>query len=115
MNNKTYNRQEIGLAKALVKKGVKVSLIFSGREEKVEDIDGKFKIYYLRCTKFNQQIGFYKGLWKRLDDLNPDILQVQEFGMFMSFSGVLWAKKRNVKCVVILGNLFFINSKISLI
>lgn len=104
MNNNTYNRQEIGLAKALVRKGVKVSLIFSGRKEKVEDIDGLFKIYYLRCIKFNQQIGLYKGLWKKLDYLKPDILQILEFGMFMSFSGLLWAKKRNNKCVVIQGS-----------
>jgi len=104
MNNMTYNRQEIGLAKALVKKGINVSLIFSSREEKVEEIDGKIKIYYLRCKKFNQQIGFYKGLWNMLDSLKPDILQILEFGMFMSFSGLLWAKKRNVKCVVIQGS-----------
>ena len=104
MNNNTYNRQEIGLAKALVKKGIKVSLIFSGREEKTESIDGQFTIYYLKCVKFNQQIGYYKGLWKTLDMLKPDVLQVLEFGMFMSLSGLLWAKKNNVKCIVIQGS-----------
>ncbi len=104
MNNNTYNRQEIGLAKALVKKGIKVSLVFSGREVKEESVEGLFTIYYLKCRKFNQQIGYYKSLWKTLDKLKPDVLQVLEFGMFMSLSGLLWAKKNNVKCVVIQGS-----------
>ena len=35
--------------------------------------------------------------------LKPDLLQIHEMGMFMSFYALKWAQKNNVKCVLIQG------------
>lgn len=93
LDNKTYNRQETGLAKALANRGYKVSLIYTGRVEHQENICDNVNIYYLKCIKINQQIGFYHKLWKTLDMLKPDLLQIHEMGMFMSFYALKWAQK----------------------
>ena len=45
-DQKTYNSQEIGLAKDLCKKGYKVSVVLAGREECVETQDGCTVYYY---------------------------------------------------------------------
>lgn len=103
LDNKTYNRQETGLAKALANRGYKVSLIYTGRVEHQENICDNVNIYYLKCIKINQQIGFYHKLWQTLDMLKPDLLQIHEMGMFMSFYALKWAQKNNVKCVLIQG------------
>ncbi len=103
MDNNTYNRQETGLAKALVKLGFKCSLIFTGREEKTEVVQDGIVIHYLTCKKLNQQFGTYIGLWKKLDELKPDLVQIHEIGMFMSFYALRWTQKKKVPCVVIQG------------
>lgn len=103
LDNRTYNRQEIGLAKALSNHGYKVSLIFAGKKERIENVCNNVDIYYLRCYKFNQQIGVYRNLWQTLDLLHPDLLQIHEIGMFMSYSAFKWSQSRNIKCVLIQG------------
>ena len=103
LDNKTYNRQETGLAKALSKRGYKISLIYAGREEHVEKVCHNVTIYYLKCIKLNPQIGFYRHLSNILNILKPDLLQIHEIGMFMSYYALKWAQKHNVKCVLIQG------------
>lgn len=103
LDNRTYNRQEIGLAKALSNNGYKVSLIFAGKKKRIENVCNNVDIYYLRCHKFNQQIGIYKNLWKTLDFLHPDLLQIHEIGMFMSYYAFKWSQSRNIRCVLIQG------------
>lgn len=103
LDNRTYNRQEIGLAKALSNNGYKVSLIFVGKKKRIENVCNNVDIYYLRCHKFNQQIGIYKNLWKTLDFLHPDLLQIHEIGMFMSYYAFKWSQSRNIRCVLIQG------------
>lgn len=103
LDSKTYNRQETGLAKALAKRGFKVSLIYSGRENNVVNVCENVNIYYLKCVKFNQQIGLYFNLWEKLDDLNPDLLQIHEMGMFMSFYSMMWTRSHKKKYVLIQG------------
>lgn len=103
----TYNCQEVGLAKALANKGFKVSVIMAGSVEKhIFHKCGKHEvgIYYLTYKAMNQSICVFKG-WKRLlERLQPDVLQVHEFGMLMSWRVARWAKRNDVKCVLVQGN-----------
>jgi glycosyltransferase involved in cell wall biosynthesis len=103
LDNKSYNRQETGLAKSLAKRGYKVSLIYTGKKVFKENICKNVSIYHLKCVMLNPQIGTYKSLWKTLDMLKPDLLQIHEMGMFMSFYALKWAQKNNVRCVLIQG------------
>ena len=103
LDNRTYNRQEIGLAKALSNNGYKVSLIFAGKKKSIENVCNNVDIYYLKCYKLNQQIGIYRNLWQTLDFLHPDLLQIHEIGMFMSYYAFKWSQSRNIKCVLIQG------------
>lgn len=102
IDSQTYNIQEIGLAKELVKQGMTVSLIFPGKLQK-EDHENEYSIYYLTCKMLQQSIGYYNNLWKTLDKIRPDVIQIHDFGMFMSLYALLWSKKENIPCVLIQG------------
>lgn len=102
IDSQTYNIQEIGLAKELVKQGMTVSLIFPGKLQK-EDHENEYSIYYLTCKMLQQSIGYYNNLWKTLDKIRPDVIQIHDFGMFMSLYALLWSKKENIPCVLVQG------------
>lgn len=103
----TYNCQELGLSKALVRKGYKVSLVMGGPEEKKLCLncgDKSIDIYYLTYQGINQSLCIFNG-WKcLLKKLNPSVVQIHEFGMYMSYKVSVWAKNTGVKCVLIQGN-----------
>ena len=103
----TYNCQELGLAKALVEKKFKVSLVMAGPtgkhigyEHKGEIVD----IYYLTYKSLNQSLCLFDSWKDLLESLKPDVIQVHEFGMFMSYLVSKWAKKHDIRCVLIQGN-----------
>lgn len=100
----TYNCQELGLAKALVKIGYKVSLIMGGPESNHIKINSSLNIYYLKYHSINQALCIFKGWKKLLNLLKPDVIQIHEFGMYMSYLVSRWAKNHNIRCVLIQGN-----------
>lgn len=103
----TYNCQELGLAKALLKKGFKVSLVMAGPITKHIEYEYKEKlvdIYYLRYKSLNQSLCLFDGWQKLLEQLKPNVIQVHEFGMFMSYLVSAWAKRKGIRCVLIQGN-----------
>lgn len=103
----TYNCQELGLSKSLVRKGYKVSLIMAGPKSKQlkYDVDGNnVDIYYLTYKSINQSLCLFDGWQELLNRLNPDVIQVHEFGMYMSYLVSGWAKQYGVGCVLIQGN-----------
>lgn len=101
-DQKTYNSQEIGLAKDLCKKGYKVSVVLAGREECVETQDG-CTVYYLRIRRLQQSIGYFVHLEDLFRKLKPDIVQVHDLGMFATYKAVRLSKKYNIPCVLIQG------------
>lgn len=107
MNLNSYNSQELGLAKALVKRGLKVSIILAGKEETHTEINYSgyaISVYYVRFIAVNQAISWFFRLNRFLEELKPTIVQIHEFGMFMSLRVLLWARKRNIKTVLIQGS-----------
>ena len=103
----TYNCQELGLAKALVEKGFKVSLVMASPTSKHIGYEHKGKmvdIYYLPYKSLNQSLCLFNGWKDLLERLKPDVIQVHEFGMYMSYLVSKWAKKHNVRCLLIQGN-----------
>lgn len=107
LNINSYNCQELGLAKALVRKGLKVSLIMAGkkREELSFETDsGLVKVYLLPYKALNQSLAWFIGIDELLAILNPTCIQVHEFGMLMSWRIAKWAKKHGVRCFLIQGN-----------
>lgn len=61
VDSQTYNIQEIGLAKELIKQGVAVSLILPGETE-LENHDNDYSIYYLTCKMLQQSIGILRKI-----------------------------------------------------
>ena len=110
----TYNCQELGLSKALVKRGYKVSLVMAGpqKENFKYNVNGKYiDIYYLKYIGIHQTLCLFLGLKKLLKILDPDVVQIHEFGMFMSFVVAKWAKRNGVRCVLIEGDYKLTNKK----
>ncbi len=103
----SYNCQELGLAKSLIKKGFKVSLVFAGKKREkavVQTSYGIVDVYFLNFFKINQALSWFYGIDNLLKSLHPDCIQIHEFGMLMSWRVAQWAKKHNVKCVLIQGS-----------
>lgn len=108
INFTTYNCQELGLAKALSKKGWKVSLILAGDayEENRIKVNGaeEVTIYSMTFKAINQQLAQFRGVERLLEKLHPDLIQIHEFGMWMSFTITRWAQKQRIKICLIQGS-----------
>jgi glycosyltransferase involved in cell wall biosynthesis len=104
---RTYNSQELGLAKVLVEKGIEVSLILAGQtyeEHIISTPTGKnITIYYVPYVGLKPLMSKFIGLNGVLLKLNPNIVQIHEFNSVMSFFTLRWAIKNKVKCVLIQG------------
>jgi glycosyltransferase involved in cell wall biosynthesis len=107
LNLSSYNCQELGLAKTLIKKGLRVSLIMAGESKKKEThvVDNKnIEVYFLPFISLSQSLAWFKHTEQLLIQLQPTFLQIHEFGMFMSYRIVLWAKKHQLPCFLIQGS-----------
>ena len=107
LNIDTYNCQELGLARALVENGWKVSLVMAGYQKehrRVETEMGDVDVYYVTFKSINQALTTFQGLFPLLEKLKPTHLQIHEFGMWMSFKALRWAKKRKIPTFLIQGS-----------
>lgn len=107
INLKTYNCQEIGLAKALVKKGMKVTFLMPENDCGTDRIDtehGTVNIVHVKIMwkLHNRYCWFYK-METLLDSLKPTIVQVHDMDLLMTWRTVRWAKMRNIPCFLIQG------------
>lgn len=107
INLKSYNCQELGLAKALTQKGLKVSIILANTENQTEVIhtdSGTINIYYRKFYSINQALSWFDNIEDLLEDLHPTKIQIHEFGMLMSWRVVSWAKRYHIPCFLIQGS-----------
>lgn len=103
---KTYNCQELGLAKALTKKGLRVTLVMAGNEAKVEEYTcegGSVFVHYLKFKCIDQRFGYFFGIDKKLEELKPNLIQVHDLGIFMTWYVTKWAKNHATPCYLIQG------------
>ena len=103
LNLSTYNCQELGLAKSLLKKGFRISLILAGEKYSEETIDG-VNVIYCNFVSLNQQLSWFLNIESILNKLCPDVVQVHDMGVFMTWRVTLWAKKKKIPCFLIQGN-----------
>lgn len=105
LDYKTYNCQEIGLAKSLSAMGHEVYVLMAGSKftRDVTGNDNPVTVYTLPFKSINQALSLFQGWKSILSGLDPDIIQIHEFGMLMSYLVVNWAKKRNIPTVLIQG------------
>lgn len=91
LNVNTYNVQEIGLAKALVKKGIECGVVlYNGKEaDRTENYsftdEGKiylFPIYWLKGVSLFKN-GFMKSVYRLIPDY--DVVQVHEYDQIFSW------------------------------
>lgn len=99
----TYNCQELGLAQSLTSKGFKVSLILAGKDSKYIQI-GNVSVYYCKLVALNQQIAYFRNISSLLKQLKPNLIQIHEIGLFMSWFVARWARRNHVPSVLIQGN-----------
>lgn len=102
----SYNCQEIGLAKELVNNGYRVTVIIAGKKSKHMQIKVSANVfvdvYYLQYVGM-QSLCIFLG-WKfLLKKLNPDIIQIHELEILMSFWVSRYAFKHKIPCVLIQG------------
>ena len=103
---RTYNCQELGLAKELTNKGFKVSLVMAGHDNRIDHVStnlGIVEVYYLKYIAIDQRYGYFFDYTDLLNKLRPDILQVHDLGIFMTWKVVRWANKNAVPCYLIQG------------
>lgn len=103
----TYNCQEVGLAKALARKGYRVSVVMGGPEVKHTAINypnGTVDVYYLTYGSIHQSMGIFYGWKELLGELQPDVVQVHDMGILMSWLVARWAKRKGMRCVLVQGN-----------
>lgn len=103
VNLESYNCQELGLAKALRSKGLKVTLVLASKSAGNLVIDG-VDVVYCKFKALNQQLAWFEDIDGILERLNPSLIQVHDMGMFMTWKVVRWAKKHNVQSFLIQGN-----------
>ena len=110
---KTYNMQEIGLAKALIRKGNICDIIYYAydgiyKEQiiKFDENNRKIKIYWLNGKSILNNAVFDK---KKLIEIcnNYDVIQVAEYDQYTSF----FLNKSRIKPVVIYHGPFFCDFK----
>lgn len=104
---KTYNCQEIGLAKALVKKGLKVTFLMPEHDNKNVSLEtkfGKIQIAHIKISwKLHARYCWFEKLELRLEQLKPTMIQVHDMDLLMTWRAVRWAKKTGVPCYLIQG------------
>ena len=103
VNLESYNCQELGLAKALRSKGLKVTLVLANKTAGNLVIDG-VDVIYCKFKALNQQLAWFYGIEDILEKLKPTLIQVHDLGMFMTWKVVRWAKKHNIRSFLIQGN-----------
>ena len=103
----SYNCQEIGLAKALVKHGLKVSVVMAGHEQShhriYNDLNQPVDVYYLKRYGINQALTHFVGLYSLLDTLRPDIIQAHDVGQLVTYSVAQYAAQRHIPSTLIQG------------
>ena len=107
LDTKKYNVQEIGLGKALLKKGVSVDIYSTFKdisEVLVYETHEKEELKLIPIKGFAvKQVTYYPGLINKLTNIKYDVVQVHEDSQFMSARILKSVKKLGAKTVLFQG------------
>ena len=110
VNLKFYNSQEVGLAKALAKKGVNVDIFMSGFPEKSVKMSkipsdcGAITIYEMPCIVIPEiSHAIYPDLISFLKKKKYDLIQVNEENELTCFWVARFASRNGINCVLYQG------------
>ncbi|MFB9760927.1 glycosyltransferase family 4 protein [Ectobacillus funiculus] len=98
---KTYNVQEIGLAKALVRLGWKVLIISSGPKELTMKLDEN--IDWIELERKGKTIGWPQGSLRIIEQFQPDIIQCQDITNPATYQALISKIKLGTPLVFSLG------------
>lgn len=105
LNSYSYNLQEVGLAKELLKYNISADIIMSGgcikqySMEKVDDVT----IYRLPSITMPGNTGLFLSIFSFLRENKYDVIQVQDDIYLFSCLVAFWAHKRHVSVVLCQG------------
>lgn len=106
-NISSYNCQELGLAKALIKKGIRVTLVFGAhggnRKEIISVYDKSLDVYHVKYWGIHHRYTWFLHLESLLKSLEPSIVQVHDMDVFMTWRVIRWTKVNNIKSILIQG------------
>lgn len=103
----SYNCQELGLAKALVKRGYKVTFLMPDKKENTTYYAtdyGQIAINRIKILwRIHARYCWFRRLEEKLECLEPSIVQVHDMDLLMTWRCVRWAKAKNIPCYLIQG------------
>ncbi len=108
VNLETYNCQELGLAKALIRKGHEAFIITPDKktEHLQIPVEGKkdVAVYKVKFFSLNKAVCWHQNVTKILNQIKPDIINMNGFTSTMCLYYTLWSMRHKCKIVTIQGN-----------
>lgn len=107
INFATYNCQELGLAKALARRGHRVFITTPDQKEEHIQIAVEgglpIEIYKLKLIKINKIVCWHRHLSGVLKEIDPDIIHLNGFNSIVNFYYAFWKYKHNCKAIMVEG------------
>jgi glycosyltransferase involved in cell wall biosynthesis len=100
-----YNSQEIGLAKALLKKGIHTDIFYASDTSKSSliQIDHGINVNYLPVLRIAGQQGIMMGINRYIKTSHYKLIQVSEHNSLSSFFAAVCARKNAIPVVLLQG------------
>lgn len=97
-----YNSQELGLARALLKRGVQTDIFYASKDSKATSIqiDQGLNVNYLPVINIVGHQGIMLGLNKIIKQKKYDLVQVTEESSIISFFAAVCAKKYSIPVIL---------------
>jgi glycosyltransferase involved in cell wall biosynthesis len=107
IDSKSYNSQEMGLARALAEQGCLVHIFSSALptcQGRTINIAPGIALHEVSVIELPGRQGFFRGNWAAaLFAVRPDIIQVHEYNQLMSILVTRWARRMRIPVILCQG------------
>ncbi len=106
---RSYNIQEVGLAKALINYNISSDVFIASSLKELSSTtltkknDHEARLFLLPCKKLPGRQGYYPGLLKQLEKGKYDLIQIHEDSQITSLIVANWARRRNIPTILCQG------------